>query len=95
MSPLTVGVGPADLIDAAIDLPTIDLTGTTTPAAAARGTVDLDPLAYDERYAQLGFGLGVAPRKLRRDDPWWETPAGMLGLLAGFLMLVWFFAAAH
>lgn len=74
-------------LDHVPDLPTIDLgapDATTLPAVALAG----DRRTYEERYAELGFGLGVVPRKVRRDDAWWETPAGMLGIVAALLALV-------
>ena len=80
-----------DAIDA-FDLPTIDLTASE-PGDALAGP--LDRRSYEERFAELGFGLGVVPRKLRRDDPWWETPAGMLVVIAAVLLLLWLSASAH
>jgi len=76
----------------ALDLPTIDLTVSTSGDGVA---VPLDRRAYEERFAELGFGLGVVPRKLRRDDAWWETPAGLLGIAAAVLLLAWSLAAVH
>jgi hypothetical protein len=76
----------------AFDLPTIDLTASEPGDALAR---PLDRRSYEERFAELGFGLGVVPRKLRRDDAWWETPAGLLGLIAVVLVLLWMTASAH
>jgi len=76
----------------AFDLPTIDLTASEPGDALAR---PLDRLSYEERFAELGFGLGVVPRKLRRDDAWWETPAGLLALIAVVLFLLWMTASAH
>ena len=76
----------------AFDLPTIDLTTSEPGDALAR---PLDRLSYEERFAELGFGLGVVPRKLRRDDAWWETPAGLLALIAVVLVLLWMTASAH
>ncbi len=80
-------------LDRAPDLATIDLSApefttefTTVHAAAL--PVPVDRRTYEERYAELGFGLGVVPRKVRRDDAWWETPAGMLGIVAALLALV-------
>jgi len=74
------------------DLPTIDLTASDPGDALAR---PLDRRSYEERFAELGFGLGVVPRKLRRDDAWWETPAGLLALIAIVLFLLWMTASAH
>ncbi len=68
------------------DLPTIDLAASEPGDAIA---VPLDRRSYEERFAELGFGLGVVPRKQRRDDAWWETPAGMLALLGVVLFLLW------
>jgi len=68
------------------DLPTIDLAASEPGDAIA---VPLDRRSYEERFAELGFGLGVVPRKQRRDDPWWETPAGMLALMGLVLFLLW------
>jgi len=76
----------------AFDLPTIDLTASEPGDALAR---PLDRRSYEERFAELGFGLGVVPRKLRRDDAWWETPAGLLALIAIVLFLLWMTASAH
>ena len=76
----------------AFDLPTIDLTASDPGDALAR---PLDRRSYEERFAELGFGLGVVPRKLRRDDAWWETPAGLLALIAVVLFLLWMTASAH
>jgi len=76
----------------AFDLPTIDLTASEPGDALAR---PLDRRSYEERFAELGFGLGVVPRKLRRDDAWWETPAGLLALIAVVLVLLWMTASAH
>ena len=54
----------------ALDLPTIDLTASEPGDALAR---PLDRRSYEERFAELGFGLGVVPRKLRRDPEIWGT----------------------
>jgi hypothetical protein len=65
-------------------------------APAAAGTSGIqDRRSFEERYAELGFGLGVVPRKVRRDDAFWETPAGVVTLLAGLLAFVLLLAAAH
>ncbi len=79
-------------LDAAFDLPTIplDADGGSDPGS----WVALDRLAFEDRYAQLGFGLGVVPRRRRRDDPWWETPLGLLAGLGGALVLLLLLAAA-
>jgi hypothetical protein len=84
-------VNRGDTVDA-LDLPTIDLTASEPGEAL---TVPLDRRSYEERFAELGFGLGVVPRKLRRDDAWWETPAGMLLVIAAVLLLLWLSASAH
>jgi hypothetical protein len=75
----------------AFDLPTIDLAAGESGDARA---VPLDRRSYEERFAELGFGLGVVPRKLRRDDAWWETPAGMLVVIGAVLLLLWLSASA-
>ena len=85
---MTHPIAPLD----AFDLPTIDLTASEPGDALAR---PLDRRSYEERFAELGFGLGVVPRKLRRDDAWWETPAGLLALIAVVLVLLWMTASAH
>ena len=74
-----------------LDLPTIDL-GATEPGGVSM--VPVDRRTYEERFAELGFGLGVVPRKVRRDDAWWETPVGMLVAIAVVLLLLWFAASA-
>jgi hypothetical protein len=74
-----------------LDLPTIDL-GAPEPGSVS--LVPLDRRTYEERFAELGFGLGVVPRKIRRDDAWWETPAGMLVAIAVTLLLLWITASA-
>jgi len=84
-------VNRGDTVDAR-DLPTIDLTAVEPGEALA---VPLDRRSYEERFAELGFGLGVVPRKLRRDDAWWETPGGMLVVIAAVLLLLWLSASAH
>lgn len=68
-----------------VDLPAIDLTGSDS----AGGSAALDPRAFEERYARLGFGLGTVPRRQRRDDPWWETSLGMVAVVIGVLLLLW------
>ncbi len=77
-----------DLIDSdlpnAIDLPTIDLD-----AAADDGSVRFDRRFYEERYAELGFGLGTVARRQRRDDAWWESTVGMLAAIVALLALLW------
>ncbi len=74
------------------DLPTIDLTDSGTGDALA---TPLDRRSFEERYAELGFGLGIAPRRQRRDDAWWETPIGLLGGIVGLLALLALAAGTH
>ena len=64
---MTHATAPLDAIDPieALDLPTIDLTASEPGDAIA---APLDRRTYEERFAELGFGLGVVPRKQRRDD---------------------------
>ena len=77
----------------AFDLPTIDLTASEPGDALA---VPLDRRSYEERFAELGFGLGVVPRKQRRDDAWWETPGGPARHRSRVvLFLLWVTASAH
>lgn len=74
-------------------LPTIDVaTPFTTATSSGRPR---DRRAFEERYAELGFGLGVVPRRLRRDEPFWETPAGVLATLATLLALLGLLASAR
>jgi hypothetical protein len=75
-----------------LDLPTIDLGA---PSAGATSMMPLDRRTYEERFAELGFGLGTVPRKIRRDDAWWETPAGMLVVIGALLFLLWVSTSAH
>jgi hypothetical protein len=75
------------------DLPTIDLTEVTTGATAGPVAVPLDRRTYEDRFAELGFGLGVVPRKQHRDDAWWETPAGMLAVIGFVLLVLWALAS--
>jgi hypothetical protein len=79
-------------VDDPLDLPAIDL-GAAEPRCVSM--VPLDRRAYEDRFAELAFGLGVVPRKLRRDDAWWETPAGMLTAIGVLLVLVWIAASAR
>ena len=81
---------PTDTVDE-LDLPTIDLTASEPGDVLA---VPLDRRSYEERFAELGFGLGVVPRKQRRDDAWWETPVGLLALMGVVLLLLWLSASA-
>ena len=83
-------------LDAAFDLPTIPLDpeDRERDGGASPGSwVALDRLAFEDRYAQLGFGLGVVPRRRRRDDPWWETPLGLVAALGAALALLLLLAA--
>ena len=77
-----------DLLDPdltnALDLPTIDLS-----AAADNGAVRFDRRSHEERYAELGFGLGTVARRQQRDDAWWETPTGMLAVIVVLILMVW------
>ena len=73
----------------ATDLPAIDLTAVDTGTWAGTGMRQFDRRTYEERYAELGFGLGTVPRRQRRDDAWWETPAGMLAVVVALLLLLW------
>ena len=74
------------------DLPTIDLTDNGPGAVSA---TSLDRRSFEERYAELAFGLGIAPRRQRRDDAWWETPIGLLGGIVGLLVLLALAAGTH
>jgi hypothetical protein len=76
-------------LDAAFDLPTIPLDADGEPGS----WLAADRIAFEDRYAELGFGLGVVPRRRRRDDPWWETPLGLLACLGGTLLLLLLLAA--
>ena len=73
----------------ATDLPAIDLTAVDTDPWSGAGLRHFDRRTYEERYADLGFGLGTVPRRHRRDDAWWETPAGMLAVVVVLLLLLW------
>jgi hypothetical protein len=76
--------------DEALDLPAIDLTA----ADAAGWNLGWDRRTFEERYAELGFGLGTVPRLQRRDDAWWETPLGLMACVVGILVLLWISTAA-
>lgn len=78
-------------LDHAPELPAIDMDAPVS----GTGPWVPDRRSFEERYADLGFGLGVVPRKVRRDDAFWETPAGVVALLAGLLALVLLLATAH
>ena len=85
------GVQTLDVLDCfdvlepdAADLPTIDLS-----SLADNGPVRFDRRAYEDRYAELAFGLGTVPRRQHRDDAWWETTVGMLAVIVALLALLW------
>lgn len=67
-----------------LDLPVIDLTGSSTA-----DIVLLDRRSFDDQYAELGFGLGTARRRQRRDDAWWETTPGLLACVFAMLFVLW------
>ncbi len=67
-----------------LDLPVIDLSGSP-----ATDTVLLDRRSFDDQYAELGFGLGTARRRQRRDDAWWETTPGLLACVLAMLFVLW------
>jgi hypothetical protein len=67
--------------DAAEDLPVIDLGD---PA----GDPLWDRATFEDRYAQLAFGLGTVPRRVHRDDPLWQSPVGLLAAVAIVLLLL-------
>jgi hypothetical protein len=69
----------------------VDTPFSVLPGAGPR----LDRRAFEARYADLGFGLGVVPRRQHRDEPFWETPTGVLTLLGTFLVLLGLFASAR
>ena len=73
----------------ATDLPAIDLTAVDADTWSGAGIRHFDRRTYEERYAELGFGLGTVPRRQRRDDAWWETPAGMLAVITLLLAALW------
>ena len=66
---------------ATIDLPIIDLT---VESFSRR----LDPRSFEDAYAQLAFGLGTVPRRQHRADPFLQTPAGLLTVVAGLILLL-------
>lgn len=68
--------------DAAEDLVVIDLG---EPVDVSTGW---DRARFEDRYAQLAFGLGTVPRRVHRDDPWWQTPAGLLAVVAVLLLVL-------
>ena len=71
---------PADDLST-IDLPIIDLT---VESCSRR----LDPRSFEDAYAQLAFGLGTVPRRQHRADPFFQTPAGVLTVVAGLILLL-------
>ena len=73
----------------ASDLPAIDLTTSDAEPWSGGGVRHVDRRSFEERYAELGFGLGTVPRRQHADDPWWETPAGMLAVIALLLLGLW------
>jgi hypothetical protein len=76
----------ADDADDAIDLPTIDLDATGGDGLSM--SADWARVTFEERYAQLAFGLGTVPRRVRPDEPWWVTAPGVLAILAAVLGLL-------
>lgn len=69
------------------DLPVIDLGDPVT----GRGSVDragLDGIGFEDRYAQLAFGLGTVPRRVHRDTAFWQSPAGLLTGVGVLLLLL-------
>jgi len=85
-------------LDTAADLPAIDVSAPRRLGldfgTGFGPTPAMDRRSFEERYAELGFGLGTVARKTRRDDAFWETPGGILLLLAGILAVGWLLAAA-
>lgn len=73
---------PADL-DVVPELPAIDLD-----VEAEDPTPMFDQRLFDAHYAQLAFGLGTVRRRARRDDAWWETAPGILGIVAAVIGLL-------
>lgn len=80
-------------LDEAPDLPAIDVDEPVATVPSFRPA--LDRRAFEARYADLGFGLGIVPRRAHRDEPFWETPTGVLALLGTFLVLLFLFASAR
>ena len=73
----------------ASDLPAIDLTTSDADPWFGGGIRHFDRRTFEERYAELGFGLGTVPRRRHADDAWWETPAGMLIVMTLLLLSLW------
>ena len=71
-----------------LDLATIDLTTAPWGSSSTANPVAFDQRTFEERYAELGFGLGVAPRRQHRDDAWWESPVGMIAVVVAVLLLL-------
>jgi len=69
------------------DLPVIELGEPSGDAAWPEDRLQ-DRGAFEDRYAQLAFGLGTVPRRVHRDDPWWQTPTGLLVAVAVLLLLL-------
>lgn len=64
------------------DLPVIDL------GVASEWDGPPDRATFEDRYAQLAFGLGTVPRRQHRDDPLWQQPAGLLLFVTLLLLLL-------
>ena len=76
-------IGPMrTALERADDLPVIDLD------VAGAWDAPPDCATFEDRYAQLAFGLGTVPRRQHRDDPLWQRPAGLLLLVALLLLLL-------
>jgi hypothetical protein len=71
-----------DLGDLAEDLPVIDLT------AASDAMAQTDPVAFEEAYAQLAFGLGIVPRRRHDPEPLWRQPVFLLIIVAACIILL-------
>ena len=70
------------------DLPVIDLGAGGAGSAASAWGAPTDRRTFEDRYAQLAFGLGTVPRRQHRDDPLWQQPAGLLLAVALLLILL-------
>ncbi len=75
-------VGMRTTLERADDLPVIDLGAPNAWGAPP------DRVTFEDRYAQLAFGLGTVPRRQHRDDPLWQQPVGLLLLVALLLLLL-------
>jgi hypothetical protein len=71
-----------DLREQAEELPVIDLTAASDLMAQS------DPLAFDEAYAQLAFGLGIVPRRRHDPEPLWRQPVFLLLIVAACIVLL-------